>query len=52
MSPYTERLKMAVDDDRRHDLGLRERVDTVFEEAAELQRLMDEVRLLRRSLQD
>ena len=38
MSSYTERLKMAV--------------DTVFEEAAELQHLMDEVRLLRRSSQD
>ena len=49
---YSERLKMAMDDDRRPDLGLRERVETVFEEAKELRRLIDEVRILRRSAPD
>lgn len=49
---YSERLKMAVDDDKRPDLGLREHVETVFEEAAELRQLIDEVRILRRSSQD
>ncbi len=48
----SERLKMAMDDDKRPDLGLRERVETVFEEAKELRRLIDEVRLRRRSALD
>ena len=48
----SEQLKMAMDDDRRPDLGLRERVETVFEEAAELRCLLDEVRNLRRGSQD
>ncbi len=49
---YSERLKTAMDDDRRPDLGLREQVETVFEEAKELRRLLDEVRHLRRSAPD
>ena len=48
----SERLKMAMDDDKRPDLGLRERVETVFEEAKELRCLIDEVRHLRRSAPD
>lgn len=48
----SERLKMAMDDDKRPDLGLRERVETVFEEAKELRRLIDEVRLRRRNAPD
>ena len=44
----SERLKMAMDDDKRPDLGLRERVETVFEEAKELRRLIDEVRRINR----
>ena len=47
-----ERLKMAMDDDKRPDLGLREQTEKVFEEAKELRRLLDEVRHLRRSAQD
>lgn len=49
---YSERLKMAMDDDKRPDLGLREQTEKVFEEAKELRRMMDEIRLLRRSAQD
>ena len=48
----SERLKMAMDDDRRPDLGLHERVETLFEEVKELRRLLDEVRNLRRGSQD
>ena len=49
---YSERLKMARDDDKRPDLGLREQTEKVFEEAKELRRMMDEIRLLRRSAPD
>ena len=48
----SEQLKMAMDDDRRLDLGLRERVETVFEEVAELQCLLDEVLNLHLGSQD
>lgn len=48
----SEQLKMAMDDDRRLDLGLRERVETVFEEVAELQCLLDEVHNLHLGSQD
>lgn len=43
---------MAMNNDNRPDLGLRERVETVLEEAKELRSLMDEVRILRRSAPD
>ena len=49
---YSERLKMAMADDKRPDLGLREQTEKVFEEAKALRRIMDEVRHLRRSSQD
>ncbi len=48
----SERLKMAMDDDKRPDLGLREHVETVFEVAKELRRMMDEIRSLRRGTSD
>ena len=48
----SERLKMAMGDDNRPDLGLREQTEKVFEEAKELRRLIDEVRILRRSAPD
>lgn len=37
----SERLKKAMNDDKRPDLGLRERVEIVFEKAKELRRLLD-----------
>ena len=43
---------MAMDDDKRPDLGLREHVETVFEVAKELRRMMDEIRSLRRGTSD
>lgn len=49
---YSERLKMAMDDDKRPDLGLREQTEKVFEEAKELRRMMDKIRHLRRSAPD
>lgn len=49
---YSERLKMAMDDDNHPDLGLREQTEKVFEEAKELRRMMDEIRHLRRHSQD
>ena len=48
----TQAVELVMDDDRRPDLGLRERVETLFEEAKELRRLIDEVRILRRSAPD
>ena len=48
----SERLKTAMDDDKRLDLGLREQTEKVFEESKELRRLLDEVRLLRCSAPD
>ena len=48
----SERLKIAMDDDKRPDLGLREQTEKVFEEAKELRHLLDEVRHLRRSAPD
>ena len=48
----TQSVDLAMNEDKRPDLGLRERVETVFEEAKELRRLIDEVRILRRSAPD